>query len=355
MQKISPLFRQWLLVRAVAAAEGKATVKSLCQQTQVSEKTIRRDLELLRRVGFPLTESVGEFGRKAFSLESTEHAALRFTFDEALALFFCRGAMAAWQGSFFWDAAEQAFAKIRASLGNKVAKYVERVLPRIVPMGLSGNYADKGDLINQLLLAVEENRAIFVTYHSARSTEPVTYDVHPYGVVDHRGSLYLVGLSVQHEEIRHWKLDRMQNVEVTKVIFQRPADFDLQQHLAKSLGIFHGTEPVQVRVRFSSTVARYVQEKRIHASQRLSVQSDGGVIAEFQLSSTPEIKSWVLSFGRHAEVLEPASLRDEIAGELSAALWGYSVGKGSGQRDGHPVASGRLSNRKKSKSKESAT
>ena len=36
-----------------------------------------------------------------------------------------------------------------------------------------------------------------------------------------------------------------------------------------------------------------------------------------------ELVSWVLSFGAEAEVLEPQSLRDEIARELRGALARY--------------------------------
>jgi len=55
-------------------------------------------------------------------------------------------------------------------------------------------------------------------------------------MVEHRGSLCLVGHSQQHDEVRHWKVDRIEAVEVTRFPFQRPADFDLEKHLTGSLG-----------------------------------------------------------------------------------------------------------------------
>ncbi len=143
--------------------------------------------------------------------------------------------------------------------------------------------------------------------------------------MDHRGSLYLVGFSVQHEEIRHWKVDRMQDAEVTKIPFQRPTDFDLKQHLANSLGVFHGTEPICVRVHFSPAAARYVQEKRIHASQQVTLQPDGSALVEFHVANTPEIKSWILSFGPAAEVLVPTSLREEIRSDVERMVSIYAT------------------------------
>ena len=60
-----------------------------------------------------------------------------------------------------------------------------------------------------------------------------------------------------------------------------------------------------------------------HASQVLTRQAHGSLLARFQLSSTVEIKSWVLSFGANAVVLEPEQLRLAIALELEQLIKVY--------------------------------
>ena len=189
-------------------------------------------------------------------------------------------------------------------------------------LGVS-DYAEKAELIDRLVQGIEERRATFITYQSLQATEPVSYDVYPYGVIYHHGSLYLVGLAPEHEQIRHWKVDRIEDVELTDFPFQLPDGFDLQDHLSKSFGIFHGEGDIRIAVRFSPTVARYVQEKHWHESQKLAPQPDGSLLAEFRLGSTEEIKSWLLSFGKNAVVLAPESLRQEMTDEFEAALIQY--------------------------------
>lgn len=90
----------------------------------------------------------------------------------------------------------------------------------------------------------------------------------------------------------------------------------------RSFGVFQGEGEAEhtVRVRFSATVARYVAEGQWHASQQLTRQPDGSLLAEFHLSTTEEIKRWILSFGRHAEVLEPEELRQEIRDECAHVI-----------------------------------
>jgi predicted DNA-binding transcriptional regulator YafY len=147
-------------------------------------------------------------------------------------------------------------------------------------------------------------------------------------LVYHRGSLYLVGRAPQYDELRHWKVDRMQKADLAELRFNLPEGFDLHRHLKDSFGVFHGDENICVRVRFSPEVATYVLESKWHDSQKLVRQKDGSVLAEFQLSHTEEIKRWILSFGANAVVLEPKGLRKDILTELQTLADAYSQSEG---------------------------
>ena len=103
----SPLVRQWILLRMLSARRYGATVREMAEETGVSEKTIRRDLQTFQRVGFPLVESVRDHGRKQWHIEhSSGQPPLTFTFDEAIALYLARHLMEPLAGTVFWDAAQ---------------------------------------------------------------------------------------------------------------------------------------------------------------------------------------------------------------------------------------------------------
>jgi proteasome accessory factor B len=297
----------------------------MAEELGVNEKTIRRDLEAFGQAGFPLEETVCAHGLKKWRIDpSKNHPGLSFAFDEAVALYLARRLLEPLAGTPFWEAAQPAFRKIRATLGREALKYIERFAGMFhqTMVGRS-DYSKKSEMIDQLVLGMEDRRAVFITYRSLRATEAVTYDIYPYGLTYHRGSLYLVGWSPDHEQIRHWKIDRLEDAEITPVHFNPPENFDLPAHMAKSFGVFQGESNVHVKIRFSRTVARYVQEKTWHGSQKLTHGKDGSVIAEFDLDGTEEMKRWVLSFGCHAEVLEPDGLREEIRVEAENLLMRY--------------------------------
>jgi proteasome accessory factor B len=326
MTEATPLVRQWILLRTLCARHYGATVKELSAEMGVSEKTIRRDLETFQTAGFPLAETVEEFGRKKWHIDPSKHQpGMSFAYDEAIALYLGRRFLEPLAGTVFWEAAQRAFKKIRASFGKDALKYVDQFATMFhqTMVGIS-DYSKKAELIDDLMVGIEDHRAVFITYQSLRATEPVTYDIYPYGLAYHRGSLYLIGRAPQHDEIRHWKVDRIENAELTEVRFNRPEDFNLQEHLKGSFGIYHGDGDVQIKVRFSPAVARYVSESKWHESQKLKTENDGGIVAEFQLDDTEEIKRWIMSFGKHAQVLEPESLREEIVKELGSLLGSYA-------------------------------
>ena len=294
---------------------------------QVCEKTIRRDLETFMAAGFPVVEAAVEFGRKKWRLDADKFTpGMSFAFDEALAFYLGRHLLEPLAGTPFWEAAQRGFKKIRASLGETALHYVEKFGDSFRQTSLGRHdYSGKAEVIEHLMLGIEDCRAVFITYQSMRATEPVTYDIYPYGLAYHRGSLYLVGRNPQREQVCHWKVDRIEKAGVEEFRFQRPAGFDLQEHLAGSFGIYHadGDAEVRIRVRFSPAVGRYVQESQWHASQKLTKQRDGSLLADFCLDDTAEIKSWIMSFGRNAVVLEPEQLRSEITAELQLLLESY--------------------------------
>jgi proteasome accessory factor B len=348
----SPLIRQWILLRTLCARHHGVTVQELAAEMEVVERTIRRDLEAFQTAGFPLIETVGQFGRKSYRIDPKKNQpGMSFAYDEAIALYLGRRFLEPLAGTIFWEAAQRAFKKIRSTLGKEALKYVDQFAAVFHQTAVgASDYSQKADLIDTLMQGIEDRRATFITYQSLHATEAVTYDVYPLGVTYHRGSLYLVGLKVDAQQlrspdqpsvgagrgqgegrcvagegdrsdesaIRHWKVDRIEGAELTEIRFSRPDGFDLPSHFAKSFGVFQGDGEVHVKVRFAPSVARYVQESAWHASQKLTKEKDGGLLAEFDLDGTEEIMRWILSFGRHAEVVEPEELRQEILDEACA-------------------------------------
>ncbi len=341
MRDQSTLERQWAFIRILGAAGNGVTAQELAVRANVSERTVKRDLRFLKQVGFPFEESSGEHNLKYWRVDAERALPAALRWDEAAAMFIGRQLMQSLDGTWFAESFGHLAEKVELALSNEAKKLLERMASSIlIHTGPRADYSFNREHLEALQIAVDERRLTWLTYHSQSATEPVTYEVHPYGLVFAKNSIYLIAFSTSHREVRHFKLDRIKDVDAQQLKFPKPADFDLTEHLANSWSIFKGraTEPIEVRVRFAPEVSRYVQEKRWHASQVLSPQPDGSLIAEFTLTATEELKAWLLSFGPKAEVLAPLSLRDEVISDLQAALQSYQGKPLSGSKNTSVVA-----------------
>jgi predicted DNA-binding transcriptional regulator YafY len=321
------VIRQWMLLRALCASRTGHSVRELAEQFSVSDKSIRRDLEALSSAGFHLKETTEDHGRKRWRIDGSQSAPLPELYpSEAAALYLGRRLLEPLAGTALWDAAQSAFVKLRQQFSPAALTFLESLASTLheTTFGQS-DYSERADVIDALMLGMNKSCTTRLLYHPLRSETPEEYELQPLGLIWHRSTLYLVASSTDRPEPRHFKVDRIRDVTLLAGSFERPADFDLQQHLQHSLGVYQATAPLtEVRILFSAEVARYVSEHRWHHSQQIEEQPDRSLLVTLQLSDLTEVKSWVLSFGSTAEVLAPPELRNAVHEELQAALGRYS-------------------------------
>jgi len=138
--------------------------------------------------------------------------------------------------------------------------------------------------------------------------------VDPYRIWFFNGTFYLIGLCHMRNEVRIFALDRIKMLHQTKETFEVPEDFSLEDFMGPSFGVYQG-EPVHIKVWFHPDVAGYIKEKIWHESQQILPQDDGSIIFEVEVAGTDEIRFWIMTWGSKAEVLTPASLREDIREE----------------------------------------
>jgi predicted DNA-binding transcriptional regulator YafY len=227
----------------------------------------------------------------------------------------CIGSLA---GTEIGEAAQSAIAKLRSGLGERTLAYCDRLARSITMIHSRGvDYADKADILEQILLGHEERRNVFIAYQSRRSTEPLTYPISPYAIRQYENAVYIIGFSEQHSEIRCFKLDRISDAERIEFPFSMPADFDADTYLGPAFGIYGGT-PERVEIKIAASATRPIAEARWHKSQETIHHLDGTLTLTIDVAITPELESWILSLGPEARVIEPESLANKIAIKAAA-------------------------------------
>ena len=313
------VIRQWKILKTVEAARH-TTTQALADQLGVTERTIRRDVEALQEAGFPLYDEREE-GRKVWRLVPGYKQKLTqsFSLSELAALYFGKNLLSYLGGAPFARDLESAFTKIREALPAKSLPYLARIqdlfAARPDPVK---DYSKKKDVIAGLVDATLHQRQANVAYYSFNSKKTKSYVLDPYRLVYYHGGLYLYARAHEHGEVRTFAVERIERIEVLEATFEVPKDFNVSEYARGAFGIAGGkAEDVVLEV--DPTVAAYVRERVWHESQSLEERADGGLVLRMKVTPGFELKSWIKSFLPHVRVQEPASLRQEIAGELEAA------------------------------------
>ena len=313
------LGRQWQLVQRLARSRYGVGVDELAEDLDCTKRTVYRDLDALMYAGFPVLSEKRE-GRTSYRfLESFGLGDVPFTPDEVLALAFSEDLLKALEGTVFHDSISSALAKIRASLGPELSSYLAHLAEtfRVLP-GPHKRYAEYRDTIQALSDASVARKGVRIRYRTGRTGEERWRQLDPYRLWYRSGGLYVIGHDHLSAEIRTFAVDRILAIETGADAFEIDPEFDFDAHQGSSFGVI--SEPAElVRVRFSPEWRTHVEEHVWHPSQQLQGTPEGGVLLEMEVGSTAELRNWILSFGPGAEVLEPTSLRDDVAKELAAA------------------------------------
>jgi predicted DNA-binding transcriptional regulator YafY len=182
------------------------------------------------------------------------------------------------------------------------------------------DYARAQPLIESVTRARLEGRTLEVTYHSFSRDEVTTRKIDPYHLWYHQGGLYVIAYDHLRREVRIFALERIKALRETAETFALPSRFDVGAYMRESFGILRGDPAVPVKVKFSNTWARWIEERVWHPSQRLERLPGGELGLTLQVAVTDELKRWILSFGREAEVVEPVVLREAVRAEAQALL-----------------------------------
>ncbi len=313
---------------ALANARIGLTLHQLVERTGVTRRTINRDLLILCEDHLVRCIDVDSDGRKRWALLPAGPAGgVTFTRGELLALCLGRSIMSFARGTELYASMNDAFAKVADRLGGRDIKDLDLdrklfAVPDAPPVNINSEAFD--DCLNELLTAVLRDNQAEITYPQSRGKGARTWRVDPLTIAYYRGRLYLVAHEPGKDEIRLFAVHR-----VIEAKWLRGTSVDIPRHyrpeelFSNRFGIFQGERAEHVVARFTIGAARYARERLWHRSQQCTEQADGCVQLSWEVPVTPDLVSWLLSFGETVEVIAPQHLRDRVATTLRKAAKRY--------------------------------
>jgi len=326
-KKYSQAGRLHGIIRLLEARRGM-TMDELAAECGVDRRTIRRDLNAVEEAGYTLTAE-WQLGKKVYSFltKSRNIPPITFTLNQLMSLFLLRSLGVHLAGTPFQAEIDDLFRAITSVLPDRYVAHLERIARVSLPI-LHGarDYSAASGHFEGLQRALLHQYRLRLTYAKKGLTEIEEYEVDPYTLVFHKGGIYLLGYAHNRNGMRLFALERVRGVNVTRQQFEIPTDFEPELHFRSAFGLVNDT-PMKVRVRFSSGIAFTVRERVWRPGQKVETDNEGRVIIEFEAAGEMELVSWILSYGMHAEVLEPIRLRQEVKRQIHMMHQLYHVNK----------------------------
>ncbi len=185
----------------------------LAERLDVTPRTVRRDVDRLRELGYPVQAFKGPHGGYRLSAGS-ELPPLLFDDDQAVALAIALQVAAA-SGAGIEEAATRALTTVRQVMPARLRHRIDAVQVTTVPSHLDGREVDPAVLV-ALTAAVRAREVLRFDYRSGDTEDEVTSGqitpprrVEPHHIITRGGRWYLVGWDLDRGDWRTFRADRI--------------------------------------------------------------------------------------------------------------------------------------------------
>ncbi len=149
--------------------------------------------------------------------------------------------------------------------------------------------------------------------HPKRS---IRYVVSPYQMISNKGKYYLIGNYDEYEDVSHYRLDRISDVEILKenrkpmkAIKGLKKGLNISDYIAEHVYMYSG-DSIHIKIRTNETLMDALIDG-FGKDFRVSFGDDDDIIVN--LKCNPDaFFYWAMQYGQNIEVLEPESMRERI-------------------------------------------
>jgi len=332
-RSVDTLYRQWLMLSKIPRSPKRTTAIELknslsAEGYDIDVRTVQRDLDKLS-TSFPLNYDTE--GRKNFwfwietaavqDLPGMEPVtALAFQMAESyLSPILPKATLDLLQPYF-----QRAKQVLQAATQSNLKKWPDKVA--VISRGPDLLKPQIKPQIQQIIYdALLKEKQIKATYKSKKTHESTDYILHPLGIVNKHGVIYLVCTLWNYQNIKQLALHRFESAEVIEDNSNTPEQFTLSDYVQADHQFAYPITPdlIQLKVLFDAKAGEHLFETPLTDNQVLTAQDDGQLLLEAEISDTQELRWWLSGFGSSAEILEPIELREHFARDAMLTLKYY--------------------------------
>lgn len=297
-----------LRLLALLQSRGFWSGAELAERLEVTERTVRRDVERLRSLGYPVNSSVGVAGGYQLGAGASLPP-LHLDDEEALAVAIALRTAAVGNVVGVEQAALRAMAKLEAVLPKRLRRRIAALHSSVAPMYVETPRV-RPEVLSALAAACRNHQQAAFRYADGqgRVSERATQ---PHGVVHTGWRWYLAAFDEGRDDWRTFRLDRIEG-EVSlggRFTAREIPGGDAAAYVSSSVS--SRTHRYRGRVLIHAPVER-VRGRMSALAGELRRVDEGRCRLEFGASSLSTIAIYIVALGEEFEVEEPPELRREL-------------------------------------------
>jgi predicted DNA-binding transcriptional regulator YafY len=174
------------------------------------------------------------------------------------------------------------------------------------------------EFLGPLLEHIRSRKGIRIQYRKFQDDKTKEYELHPYLLKEYHNRWYLVAKDSDNEKIRTFGLERIEHLETGDKKFTLDKNFNADLFFKYSIGITEKADkPQDIELSFDHVPGKFLATQPIHPSQHIISENKNNMVIGLKVLITPELISFILSYGPQVKVLKPSSLKQEIKKQLS--------------------------------------
>jgi predicted DNA-binding transcriptional regulator YafY len=280
----------------------------LAERLEVTPRTLRRDVDRLRSLGYPVNSTSGTAGGYQLGAGATLPPLL---LDDEEAVAVAVGLRTAASGTVtgIEEASVRALSKLQQLLPVRLRRRVSALNSFILPLSNSGPTVD-AETLSVIAGACRDYEMLRFHYHS-RDGAASAREVEPHRLVHTGRRWYLAAWDVGRENWRTFRIDRIQPKITTGLRFtpRNPPEGDFAAYVARSVSYMPDMHQAKVLLHASVEAA---SERIPPAAGVLEAMGEDRCILHTGSSSLDSLSVYLALIGFEFEVREPPELVERV-------------------------------------------
>ncbi len=225
-----------------------------------------------------------------------------------------------YRGTTIGAQVEKAFSKVLDALTEEISVDLE-ALAEAHSFEAAATTDLNPQVFAQVGKAVQKKLQLEMEYYTASTKELKWRTVNPLHLRNHLGDWYLIGWDHLRQDIRDFHCGRIQQLRVSEETFDPPEDFDQKTYFDSGFSMIRGGEEYDVEIIFDEYQSRWMRERgKFHLTEEREELPNGEFCLRMKVRGLDAVKRFVMQYGKHARVVKPEALRDEIRGDIVEIL-----------------------------------